>query len=532
MAAFGQEFLVGVDIGSTSVKVCLYSTDQTLVAKAWVPTKRAYRSWTTIPGRKLMDPQLLWNLVSECCEEVLSPLPDKTRRSIKGLAVAGVGGHVYLDKHNVPVVPIGGTTKGRSDLYDSYLTREKEYFETTGYPLNYTNVPFYLAWLRENDVQTFAAIDSIMSVSDYINLRFTGERGRDYSTACTTGLWDYTLESWWSKLLNDLELSPAVLGKPRYSGAKIGNVTQNVAQTTGLPVGLPVFLGGHDYLCAALAVGCISSKSILDIVGTYEILASFHRDRPLGEEFSSLPGLTHRHVVPNCYSYALEAIGCGHTEWIRDLLFHTRQKNQQGLFDWNSFYGAIPSLAPSFAETFEVYVPQTFGRYYPTHSGAALGCFYGLNRNTNDATLVRATLEGICFQARQMLEGMHQILRSQTQPIVVVGGGTLSGEWMQIKSNVFGLPLIIPTIQEATALGAALLAGIGLGIYSNPTEASELALKQGGVRVVAPDLDMTRLYDDIYHQVYLPLCKTLDQIDANLATVTRKRSGEGLGEYR
>jgi xylulokinase len=174
-------------------------------------------------------------------------------------------------------------------------------------------------------------------------------------------------------------------------------------------------------------------------------------------------------------------------------------------------------------------VPHVFGSSFPLSGGQARGAYVGLSRSTTQASLLRATLEGMCFQSRRMLD--HVGRPQAGDPVRAVGGGSHSPAWMQLKADVLGVPVAVPRIREATALGAAMLAALGAGVYGGVEQAVSIVAERGADRY-EPDPLRHALYDEAYREVYLPLTETLIGLDgrsAELQEQARTKGGETSG---
>lgn len=515
-----QDLLIGIDIGSTNVKCAVYTAEARLLFASARPTYNAYRVWDLPNGRqKALDAELVWHLVCEASQEAAKHLGIQGLAAVKGLAVASVGcAPVLVDEKDKSLYPVLGQDLGVPKLYEQYerQTGPETYFAITGYPLESSGTGFGLAALSESDPAGFSRVQAILSVADYINLKLTGVRSREYSTAASMSLWDQRSSTWWKDFLDDIGLGPERLGKPVWSGTYLGDVTSLAAQETGLPEGTGVHLGGHDYLCAAFATGCTSPTSILNVTGTYEIMASFHAEPQNRREIADHRAMIDHHVFPNRYSLMVEAIGAGQTEWLRRTLAVPDKSGQVRLPEWGPLFAALESLPGSLGSTPEIFIPQIYGRHFPVRQTDVRGGYIGLTNRTTSVSLLRATIEGLAFQARQMLDYQLELCSSGKPRVVVVGGASRTRTWMQIKADVFGIPVSVPRTQEATALGAALLAGVGAGVYADYEEASRAAVGQGE-DVYKPDPERSAFYTEVFHEVYLPLVETFQQVDQKLS---------------
>lgn len=515
----GQDLLAGIDIGNTSIKCCIYRTDATPVASAARPTRLLRQN-----AAGGADPARLWTLVCEVAQEAWCTLDGRQRAAVRGLAVAGMGcTAVPVDEHGAPLFPLFWSPPGTPALFARVAaeTDPRAHARITGYPLEPENTSFWLALLAERERERFSRIDAVLSVAGYINLQLTGSRSWEHSTAGSLALWDFRAGGWWADFLQLLGLPAAAMGSPRWSGGLIGPLSHTAADRMGWRPGIPIVLGGHDYPCAALAAGCVRAGSLFNIAGTFEILASFHAVPPLERDLARQRTLVDHHVVPSLYALMAEAVGAGHLEWFRRTLAPAGAPPPE----WEDLLAEMAALPSPLRQPPVLFVPHLFGRWVPRRDEAAWGLFAGLSEETGRAQMLRAIVEGICFMVRQARDGMGLGDTTAAAPIRVAGGGSRNTEWLRIKASILGTPLLVPRLREATALGAALLAGIGVGVYRDAAAAAAAAALQGE-DVYEPDPPLAAWYDEVYRALFLPLIDAARDLDARtVALLARSAAG-------
>lgn len=499
------DILVGIDVGSTNIRCCAYDSDARMLASAMRATLDHRRGGTRPTAEHL------WELVCEVCRDTVRQLGDEALRHVQGLAVASVGCRaLFLDARG-RAFSLGDT--GESTLYRRYVDQlgRENYAAITGYPPEPDSVAFQLSWLRENQPARWSDLDAILSVADYINLRLTGVRVRERSTAASMGLWDHREHGWWVEFLADITLPEGVLGPLADSGTFVGGVMPEVSSATGWLAGTPVFVGGHDYLCAALAVGCVRPGTQMNITGTFDIVASFHSQPPERPEIACHRSMMDHHVVPGLYGWMAEDLSGPQVEWFQREIAAEFKGSPPPL---SELLREVETLPQPFTRTQEVFLPALFGEIFPGRFPRARGVCIGLTSSTTRPSLFRALIEGQCFQTRRMLEHVD----GTQGPLPVVGGASQSPVWMQIKADVLGIPVCVPRIREATALGAALLAGVGATIYANCVEAADVVDAKGAEHY-EPDPIRADVYDRVYRDVYLPLAEAVPRLGARLTEI-------------
>lgn len=494
-----EDVLIGIDVGSTNIRCVAYTTTATMIFKAVRATRQARQQRVFFgKSRTVLEPEIMWQLVCEACQET-SRFLNARNFAVRGIAVSCMGGPaICLDDQNRVLFSIFEDLETPELLthYQNEIGPER-YFAITGYPLELHTIAFTLAAFQELDPEKYAAIATVVSVAGFINLKLTGKRHHEYSTSGATALWDQRHSDWWEALLKDLALTPEQLGQPVWSGDRIGPLTPEAAECTGFS-DIDVYAGGHDYLCAALAAGCGAPETILNVNGTFEIVAAFHdvpQNRP---EIARYRAMIDHHVMPNRYSLMMEAVGGGQIEWVKHWL---------PVQDWQQFLESLDACACQRTSPRELFIPHIYGRFFPDRRTDARGGYIGLSDKTDTGTLFLATLEGLCFQARQIfqcLQGLSGL--SEKQPpwkIFEVGGASGNPTWMQMKADILGQTLLVPHLQEASALGAALLAGVGAEIYPDHQSAGQIAGRLGH-EIYEPDPGRHAMYTEIFHNAYLP----------------------------
>lgn len=500
-----KELLIGIDVGSTNIKCVIYDVNGHIKSITSEPTWSAYETLEIKPQRPFI-PEKLWDIAASVCKKAMKNIDGGY--VLRGVAVASVGcSAIFLDKKGKSII-FHPTREEIDTAYDECHASKKEYFEETGYPLDKDNSGFFIAACSNK--KEFKRVHKILSVADYIAFRLTGEYSREYSLAASMGIYSIKNKDWWSEWLDKFGIEKSILGEPSYGGKLIGLTNEDAAKETKIPKGTRVFSGGHDYPCAAFASN-VKKEDILNIFGTVEIMALF-TETPRTDLFSDrFRTIIDHHVVPNRYSYMMEAIGAGNTEWFRRNVAHCPKGE---LYDWDDYLNKVDKIPHSFNKTKELFIPQVYGRMIPDTDRDLTGAFLFLNKNSDNLSMMRAIVEGLAFQSRTIFESIISAQRS-IKKLVQIGGGTRQKSWVQTRVNVLGIPIFVPNITESTAMGAALLAGVGSGVYSGNDEAMKVVESLGGC-LYEPDNLKFEMYTDIYEQVYLPAIDDLERSEKML----------------
>ena len=185
---------------------------------------------------------------------------------------------------------------------------------------------------------------------------------------------------------------------PVWGGTKIGVLHAAASKSTNLPLGTPIVSGGHDYLCAALAAGSIKEGSLLNVIGTYEIAASFHASPETRKFTDNHRTFIDMHVIPHLYSFSTERIGSIQFDWVSNLI-HTEGRSDET--NWGVIYDKIDQLPAPFCRTKELFVPYILGKLFPNQKAHVRGGYLGVSGDSTPASLLRAAIEAICFEFKE-----------------------------------------------------------------------------------------------------------------------------------
>ncbi|CUH97535.1 hypothetical protein P22_3666 [Propionispora sp. 2/2-37] len=343
--------------------------------------------------------------------------------------------------------------------------------------------------------EDFKRVRHWVSMQDYIGFCLTGNAVVDYSVACRTMAVDLRNRCWNRDILSHADILPDICSELKASGSLVGRVTPVAAKLSGIPAGTPVFTGGLDYVCGALASGTVEAGHVLCAIGTSEQILMVV-DEPITQPQYIGSNLTCvNYVVDDKYYVAGQVISAGCVlEWF------CKQIAQES-------YGAITEEAQTapLGSAGVFMLPHFRGKYAPGADPLSKGAFFGLTTAHSRACLSRAVLEGLCFESVGIMEEMERITGQLIKSVHVVGGATKSPFWMQMKADILGKTVICQDIPEVVTLGAAMLAGLGAGVYKDSADmVQQIDRKEV---VYEPDMEnhrqYRRIYEGVYKQLYL-----------------------------
>ncbi len=509
-----MDYLLGIDVGSTSMKALVYDLDGQVVSKGSHPTESIAND-PDHPNWQVYLPDHIWDGISSAIKDAVGQLGPDDR--IKAAAVTGLGADaVPLDAGGRPVYPfINWICTRTAPQYEWWLENVglERTFEVTGWqPFVWSTVLRFM-WLKENEPEIARQVHKWLIVEDFVNFKLTGKFSTDYTDASPTLLLDQRTLDWSDELLGMAGLPRDLFPKPQRSGSFIGEVTPEAAGKTGLPAGTPIFQGGHDYLVGALAAGAISPGTFLDVTGTWELVIT-PTDQPQWTEEIRQLGLTvEAHAAPGLYSIWAGGTAASMLEWYKDQFgTEARQKADSGEGNvWSNLMVEAAQSPPGANGIF--FLPHFNGTTSPTLDPRSLGAFLGLNDTTRREDMIRAVVEGLDYAFLDMLKALEQGAGQKADQITAIGGGTRNAFWMQNKADISGRPVVTLEIEEATALGAAMLAGVGVGAYQDLSEAVERVQKPG--RTFEPNAKLSALYAEFF-EIYREIHSALKGVNSRI----------------
>lgn len=513
-----RDLILAIDNGTQSVRALLFDLQGSLLAKARM-TLPPYLS--AAPGLAEQDPEVFWEAVCQACRSLLDGLPPGWRERIAGMALTTQRSTlINLDRAGKPLRPAivwldQRRTEGLKPLGGPWGLA----FRLAGMSqtVAYLQAEAEANWLHHNQPEIWKQTHKYVYLSGYLTYRLTG-RLVD-SVGCQVGYmpFDYKKLRWasrWDWKWQVLPVDPSILVDLVPPAGQLGEITPQAAAETGLPAGLPVIAAASDKACEVIGsgglephIGCLSYGSAATINTTQ------HRYL---EVISLIP--PYPAAVPDAYSLEIQVFrGYWMVSWFLNEFGHpelnlaeARGHEPEILLD--ELVAAAPPgsdglvLQPYWAPGLKVPGPEAHG--------AVIGFHGGHTR----AHLYRAILEGVAYALR---EGAERTVKRSGTPITelrVAGGGSQSRAAMQLTADIFGLPASRPHVYEASGLGAAIDAAVGLGLHSDFSAAVSAMTHLGDT--FDPDPQTHALYEELYRRVYLriyerlkPLYEELRQIE-------------------
>lgn len=488
-------YVIGCDVGSQGTNTALYSADGVLVASAYESYDLSYPR----PGWAEQDATAWPRAIVTTVRRALAEAPEGPS-SVKGISFGSqLDGMVVCGGDGQPLRPAMIWMDRRAEEQAAALAEKispEAFYGSVGANLDSSHAVFKALWVRDEQPEIWAQAAFLMSPGSYVLREVAGVVAVDYSNASSLALLDPRTRSWSKEILDLVEIPEYMLPEPVAATEPISTVTAAFAGSTGLPRDTVVAVGCGDEMAATLGAGVYAPGDVCDVVGTAEPVCAVSaepRDDP------TMLVECHPHADPD--TWLLENPGFvsgGNLRWWRDH-FGSLELEAEARGDGDA-YDLLSNAAagvPPGAEGL-VFLPCMQGAMAPEWNGAARGAFYGLTLAHSRAHLTRAVLEGSAFALRDILEAMKDA-GLDVRRLTIVGGGAKGRLWRQIKADVTGLPVRVPTSVETTATGAAVLAAVGSGIHPNVATSVESFVAYQPEEEL-PDPERHEAYEEAYRR--------------------------------
>jgi len=507
--------VIGLDLGTTVCKASLFDEKGNPV----LLEHKEYSVLSPYPGWAEQDPIEVWNTVKDVLKGIVVragkySIPEAICISAQGEAV------VFLDRNLKPVRrnilgmdmrSLSQVEKLKEEFGESWL------YELSGVPAHPITTSAKILWVKEEELDVFRQISYFLCYEDFILLKLGGVAAIDYSLACRTMMFDMGKKEWSGKVLDYLEIDSDNLANIHPSGEIVGEMFPKIAREIGLPSHIKLVTGGHDVTCAALGTGSIREGIAADILGTAEIFGVTLENRKTALDIKPSHFACYSHVVPGKFWLMSLNQTCGLLlKWYRDT-FGQKETEEAKKRGEDSFSFIINQAKRSPANA--VILPHLVGSGTPWIDAESQGAILGLTINTDKSDIIRAILEAPVYEQKVNLDFFKRF-SLPIKEIRVTGGGTKSKIWLQIRADILNKTITAVHTNEASCLGAAILAQYALGKYSSLEEAVDQMVR------VKIRIFPKRTYKDDYelrYKVFTKIYPALKQINHLMSAIQQAR---------
>lgn len=488
-----MDLLLGIDVGSTNTKAVLFDAAGNIRHAGSAETKLsrdpAHPSWT------YWDPEDIWNGVVTSIRRAISDLR-ADERIIAGACSCFSADFVPLDANLRPLYPF------KSWHCMRVLPQMEKWLETHGaddlfYRHGRATEPlvslFMMRWMWDEIPDIAEKTCKMLLIADYINYRLTGELATDYTVAATTGAFDPIEGKWDAEYLAWAGFTPDHMPHAVPAGSPIGHITGEAAVQTGLSSDVLMVAGAHDNECGCLSMGMKDTSAAYNVCGTWDMVLAMHHEPKRDENRAKQHMAVIRYFLPDTWCSIKYGLGASLMEWGKDSLYRAEALRDSG---GNSVWDVI------LAETREkpplsngvLALPFRTGFNGEQIQRLASGSIMGLRAETDRADVMHAIFETLGYQTLEYLNILESVCGRRFDTIVCAGGPANNRQLMQIKADICNRPVVITDVREGTAHGAAMLAGIGSGVYEDAYRAISAVTAKRMECVYEPDMRNTEKY--------------------------------------
>lgn len=504
-------YIIAHDLGTTGNKATLYDREGKLVGASFhaYATEYAHTGWAE------QNPADWWDAVCLSTRRLLSETGVR-KNDIACITFSGqMMGAVPLDKQARPLRNAIIWADQRALDQERWIGERlsfEDVYQITGHRLSASYSLAKILWIRDHQPDIFRATHKFVHAKDCIVARLTGSFVTDPSDASSMNLYDLKGGAWSATILDAVNLPAALLPEIRPSIDVVGEVRAEIADDIGVAAGTPVVIGGGDGACAAAGAGVIEAGSAYNYVGSSSWIA-ISAARPVYDP--DYRTFTFGHVIPDMFmpTGTMQAAGASY-QWTRDQLslFEKETAERLGISPYELINLEIAQVAPGADGLF--FLPYLMGERSPRWNPHARGAFVGLTIRHTRAHMYRAVLEGVTMNLRVILDAFRD-QGTEIEAMRLIGGGASGRIWNQIMADVYGMPVHrLAILEEATSMGAALVGGVGVGLYPG---FSMIGTMNDIAATVTPDKSAQTTYDNmlpVFNQLYDALTPAYDAIAA------------------
>ncbi|HVO43817.1 MAG TPA: FGGY-family carbohydrate kinase [Aggregatilineales bacterium] len=479
--------LLGIDIGTTGCKAMALSVHGSILGTA----HREYDVVRPQPGRAELDSQLVWEKIQEVIRDAAA---QTAHDPIEAICVSSMGEAmtpVSRDRKILGNCLLGFDIRGAETTARLAELDPVLFFERSGNVVSTIYGGQKLIWLRDHRPELFEQTYKFLGWADLVAYLLGGDPVTDYSLANRSLFFDLRRQDWSPETLAYVGMPIEKLPGLVQAGTPVGAVSRPIAEQLGLRPGIKIVMGAHDQCVNAVGAGVLRPGTAAYGLGTYFCITPVYDSIPRADMMIRSKLNVEHHALPGLYvSFYYNLTGGALLKWFRDTFSSAERAAAQakGIDVYDQLLAEMPSeptellVLPHFA--------PTGPPYYDDNPN---GLITGLTLETTRGEFLKGLLEGAIYYFRAGLVRLAEA-GIVIQECRVSGGAARSDAWLQIMADILGRPLSRPTITEAGSLGAAILAGVGGGVYGSAEQAVSALVKVE--KVIEPEPRRQGLYDE------------------------------------
>jgi autoinducer 2 (AI-2) kinase len=492
-----DELLLAIDAGTGSCRAVLFSLDGTQLTVG--QREYVHRAVADVPGSQVFDTEANWKLICECIGDVLRAV-DGAAEAVKAVSATSMREGMVLYNARGDEIWACPNVDSRAVEEASELVSTgaaQEIYDHSGDWVSIT-APARFRWIARHEPDIFSSIAHVGMLGDWIVRRLSGEFVTDPSLGSSSGMFDLAARDWSDRVLEICGLDRSTFPPIVEPGTIVGEVGADAAAETGLRSGTSVVVAGADTQLALLGIGVIDPGRFTVVGGSFW-QQTVVLDEPLIDPRSRLRTLCH--TVPG--RWMMEGIGfyCGLVmRWFRDAFCELEkvEANRGGLDAYEVLEGKAARVPAGAHGVVGIFSNLMQASRWVHASPGFLGFDIGNPERAGRAECFRAIEESAAYVSRGHREIVQEVAAIEIDEVVLTGGAAKGRLWPQILADVLAAPVRIPVVRESTALGAAVYAGVGAGLYESAVETAARMVRFE--RTYEPDAVASATYDDLYRR--------------------------------
>ena len=497
-----MNYVIGIDIGTSGTKSVLFDVDGNVIASstAEYPMYQPQNGWAE------QDPADWWNAVVYTVYDIIRA-SGIDPSDIKGVGMSGqMHGLVMLDENGEVLMNSIIWCDQRTAKECEEITEKvgaDRMIAITANPALTGFTASKILWVRNNKPEIYAKCRHILLPKDYIRYKLTGEFATDVSDASGMQLLDVPNRCWSDEVLDKLNISKSMLAKVYESPEITGTITAEASRLTGLKEGTIVVGGAGDNAAAAVGTGVVVDGKAFTTIGTSGVVFAHTNDIRIDPK-----GRVHTFccAVPGCWHVmgVVQSAGLS-LKWMRDNFCQAETETARSMGVDPYYLMDMEASKSPVGSNRLLYLPYLMGERTPHLDPDCRGVFFGLSAMHQKRDMIRSVMEGVAFGLNDSMNILRE-MNVEINDMMACGGGGTSSVWRQMLADLYGCNVSTLVSKEGPALGVAILAAVGAGLYPDvPTACEKLVKKKMTQEPVAENVEKYKPYYKLYTRLYQDL---------------------------
>ena len=502
------KYILAHDLGTSGNKASLYDTTGALGASVLYEYPTYYPDVNCVE----QDAEDWWKAVCDSTRQLMEKANVSPEEIIAVSFSAQMMGCLLVDKNGDPlsnmIIWADMRAKAQEQALIDRVGMERVY-RITGHRASASYSAAKLFWMRDNRPEVYGRAYKMLHAKDYIIHKLTGKFVTDYSDASGTNLLDLEKKTWSREILDAMEIPEGLLPELHASTDIAGGITAAAAAATGLLEGTPVVIGGGDGSCACVGAGVVREGKTYNVIGSSSWISCATRKPVFDDQMRTFNWV---HLDPQYITPCGTMQAAGYSfSWLKNTLCDSEAAlaKETGERTYSIIDREIQS-APAGSNKL-LYLPYLLGERSPRWNKDARGAFVGLSVTSTKAEILRSVLEGVGYNLKIILDILDKSI--PIEEVTVIGGGARSAVWMQILADIWQKPVAVPRyLEEATSIGAAVCAGVGVGAFESFDVIDQINATQ---TILQPNPENAAIYEKLFaafDTAYTGLLSTYDEL--------------------